>query len=100
MFQRVIKINLIVLWSISSRKEAHMKPYELFVADKIADESVLVWRKVCESDSVSSLLVLAVHYIPLNEDDEVEYAIVAPDGEFIVTSLYMDQEFMKGGQVS
>ena len=77
-----------------------MKPYELFVADKIADESVLVWRKVSESDTVSSLLVIAVEFIPLQQENEIEFAIVAPDGEFVVTSLYMDTEFMKGGHVS
>jgi hypothetical protein len=83
-----------------TRREAHMKPYELFVADKIADESVLVWRKVSESDTVSSLLVIAVEFIPLQQENEIEFAIVAPDGEFVVTSLYMDTEFMKGGHVS
>lgn len=77
-----------------------MKPYELFVADKIADESVLVWRKVSESDTVSSLLVIAVDFLPLQQEDEIEFAIVSPDGEFVVTSLHMDTEFMKGGQVS
>lgn len=77
-----------------------MKPYELFVADKIADESVLVWRKVCESDTISSLSILATVLIPLNEEKEIEFAIVSPDGEFVLTSLHMDTEFMKGGQVS
>ena len=78
-----------------------MLPYKLYVADKnVLDTKDLVWRHELTSDTVMSLLIYAVDLIPLAQEDEIEYYIEAPDGEIIVTSLYLDQEFMKGGHVS
>ena len=78
-----------------------MLPYKLYVADKnVLDTKDLQWIKITESDTVMSLLLLAVDFIPLAQDDDIEYFIEAPDGEIVVTSLYLDEEFMKGGRVS
>jgi hypothetical protein len=99
-FRRVIKVFLRFDDSsehMLQKGGLNMMPYKLYVADKTVDSKNLEWREVLEDDRVMSLLMVAVELLPRVQEDEIEYVIVAPDGEFVVTSLYMDEDFMKGG---